>query len=870
MSSLSLLRPAPLLGLLALSLLLALSAPARAATLSVTSTADDGGPNELRQVLAAAAAGDTIVFAPGVTGTITLTQGTLTVSQPVTIQGPGAARLAVDGGHAVTVFQISNTSGTAALSGLTVQNGNATTPDPFNPNYSVCAGGVFVSAGADVALTSCTLTGNSAYSEYGANGGGLCTAGTATLTSCTLAGNSAYGFGGGAANENGALTLTDCLLSGNSNSGGSGGGIDNEYGLLTMTGCLLSGNSAGYYGGGLYVGSGSATVTGCTLTGNSAPGGAGGGLTFGGSSLTLTDDILYGDNGGEAHSFNGPNTVSASFCDIGETLGGDGVADNGGNVNEDPAFLAPAEGDYRLAANSPLAGAGTPVAGNEYDADGRLRPNPPAIGAYEPAAGTLSGQGRNVSAGAGVPLTVYVATFTDPNPSPTFPTVLINWGDGTALDTTTGAVYASGTSGTGYAVAGTHTYASDGQYTVTVDVHDGAGYAGVFTGTANVSDAPAAPTSLTATPTQAHVVLTWNASATPGVVYYVYRGTSSGSETKLISPALSGLTFTDKTPDYNGTTDYYVVKASKSGVLGAASPEASATASNVLPLAPTGLTAAVGNGTATLTWKAPAAKGAGQVTSYSVYRGTAAGQENFAHPVYTGSALTFTDTGLSDGAAYFYVVKATNTAGEGPASNEASATPVAASTLTATPGKAGSGKITLTYTAAAGATRYTLYRSVNSDGSGATQIYAYNKPGTFTDTGRTPGTTYYYKVVASNAGGSTPSALVSALNPLPFAGHYTGTYVNASSTDRGTFTLDIDGSGNITGTLTDTTHGVSGPATGTIDANGNATISVAYPNGTYTDVGTLSYVSGNTYTASVSEYYNGNQIDSDTLTLTKS
>jgi hypothetical protein len=64
------------------------------ATLTVTNNSDTGvaGDGSLRGEIAAAAAGDTIVFAPNLAGTITLTQGTaLVLSKNLTIQGLGAS-----------------------------------------------------------------------------------------------------------------------------------------------------------------------------------------------------------------------------------------------------------------------------------------------------------------------------------------------------------------------------------------------------------------------------------------------------------------------------------------------------------------------------------------------------------------------------------------------------------------------------------------------------------------------------------------------------------------------------------------------------------------------------------------------------------
>ncbi len=86
------------------------------------------------------------------------------------------------------------------------------------------------------------------------------------------------------------------------------------------------------------------------------------------------------------------------------------------------------------------------------------------------------------------------------------------------------------------------------------------------------------------------------------------------------------------------------------------------------PLAPTGLTATSGNQQISLSWT-----GSLTATSYNVERSTTSGG-----PYTTvGSATTtsFTNTGLTNGTIYYYVVDAVNTAGSGPNSNQVFATP---------------------------------------------------------------------------------------------------------------------------------------------------------------------------------------------------
>ena len=77
--------------------------PARARTITVTNT-NDNGPGSLRQALHDANDGDTINFA--VTGTITLTSGGLPINKSITISGPGADQLSIDGNQAIVVFGV--------------------------------------------------------------------------------------------------------------------------------------------------------------------------------------------------------------------------------------------------------------------------------------------------------------------------------------------------------------------------------------------------------------------------------------------------------------------------------------------------------------------------------------------------------------------------------------------------------------------------------------------------------------------------------------------------------------------------------------------------------------------------------------------
>src|SRR6478752_1458696 len=74
------------------------------ANIIIVTNTNDSGPGSLRQALVDANDGDTI-DATGVSGTILLTSGELQITHNVTINGPGANHLAVDGNGQSRVFE---------------------------------------------------------------------------------------------------------------------------------------------------------------------------------------------------------------------------------------------------------------------------------------------------------------------------------------------------------------------------------------------------------------------------------------------------------------------------------------------------------------------------------------------------------------------------------------------------------------------------------------------------------------------------------------------------------------------------------------------------------------------------------------------
>ena len=289
---------------------------------------------------------------------------------------------------------------------------------------------------------------------------------------------------------------------------------------------------------------------------------------------------------------------------------------------------------------------------------------------------------------------------------------------------------------------------------------------------------PGAPTGLVASGGSGQVALSWTTPNTDGgsaiTGYNVYRGTTAGGEGSTpIATGVNGGSFTDTTVT-NGTKYYYTVAAVNAVGTGTASNEASATpqAAATVPGAPTGLAATGGNASVKLSWTAPASNGGAAITGYDVYRGTSLGGEG-STPIATGvTGTSFTDTGLTNGTAYYYTVAAVNAVGTGTASNEASATPQA--TVPTAPlgltAAAGNGSVALSWSVPASnggsaITGYDVYRGTTAGGEASTPI-ASNVSGTsYTDTTAANGTKYYYTVAAVNAIGVSAQSNEASATP---------------------------------------------------------------------------------------------------------
>ncbi len=171
---------------------------------------------------------------------------------------------------------------------------------------------------------------------------------------------------------------------------------------------------------------------------------------------------------------------------------------------------------------------------------------------------------------------------------------------------------------------------------------------------------PGAPTLQSAIPGDGTVTIEWTSVANADD-YQVFMSSTSGNYDPL-----SAVSVTDSVYNYqatgltNGKPYYFIVKAvNEAGAI--ASNEASATPRTV-PEAPTDVRATAGNGSATLTFTAPANNGGSPISEYRII----ASPGNFT---VTGTSTSITVSGLTNGTKYTFTVEAKNAAGYGPLSS---------------------------------------------------------------------------------------------------------------------------------------------------------------------------------------------------------
>ena len=145
---------------------------------------------------------------------------------------------------------------------------------------------------------------------------------------------------------------------------------------------------------------------------------------------------------------------------------------------------------------------------------------------------------------------------------------------------------------------------------------------------------PAAPGNVTASASDAQIVLSWAAVA-GATEYRVFRGTAAGVSVTGVSTATVTTTSYLNVGVTNGTNYYYKIVAANMAGPGRASAEVSAKPLPPLPAAPTNLSAAPDSQQVTLNWTTTAG-----ATEYHIYRGTAPNVQIIGAPLAAVTSLS--------------------------------------------------------------------------------------------------------------------------------------------------------------------------------------------------------------------------------------
>jgi hypothetical protein len=321
---------------------------------------NDAGDGSLRQAIVDAnnnAGADTVEFDATAVGTINLSTGELTITDALTINGPGQERFKIDANKQSRVFNIDGgmlarvdveiigvtiTGGLAASAGWGRDGGGIFSTGSLSVINSTIAGNTARRHGGGIYVRYETIIINSMISDNTADGdgGGVFSLRNLTVISSTISGNTAR-LGGGIniSGEVGAsVTVANSTISGN-RVGLDGGGIS-AHGGVTVNNSTIVENTAGRDGGGI-ISRWNLTVTSSTISGNRASSN-GGGIFDSGSArvMMVTDSVISGNtaaiSGGGIYSFQhgtiGGIIPLARIHIANSTISGNTAGRNGGGI----------------------------------------------------------------------------------------------------------------------------------------------------------------------------------------------------------------------------------------------------------------------------------------------------------------------------------------------------------------------------------------------------------------------------------------------------------------------------------------------------------------------------------------------------------
>jgi hypothetical protein len=328
--------------------------------------------------------GDEIVVAPG-----TYHEAIDFLGKAIVVRSSdGASVTAIDatGLNSSVVTFNRNEDLRALLEGFTITGGTGT---PFGTTFR--GGGVYM-FGSSPTIRDCNVVENSTLKGSGSGAGIWGYNGEPSIIGCSFVGNDGGNFGGGAYFSDSVPSILNCVFVENQatrgggiyviscdgaviercqflrNSADRGGALAISNSDQTTSSCLFVSNDCSISGAAIYTSGttgGISLVRNCTFFGNSSPS-----ISHSNSTISALMNCIVWNTVGGPHF--GGLFVSFQHSNIeGGTNGG-----GNGNINLDPKFVDPLNGDFRLRSDSPCVDSGSNtllLSDMLYDLDGHPR-----------------------------------------------------------------------------------------------------------------------------------------------------------------------------------------------------------------------------------------------------------------------------------------------------------------------------------------------------------------------------------------------------------------------------------------------------------------------------------------------------------------
>lgn len=298
------------------------------------------------------------------------------ITYAIGVAGEGST-IIIAAGHYIENLEIADTA-------LTLRGGYTNDQGqwlPDNGETIIDGGGVnrtVFAHGSQLQLENLTIVGGRAPEESCWGGGVSATDSVVAIRRSVIAHNVAHctsgqsgGGAGGGVDANAdwgavSMTIEDSIIHDNF-AFDHGGGVNTSYAELHLTNVLIMNNSTDGQANAAMLYEGQTTMVNCTVADNN-PEGQSGILVQGSGTLAVSNSILWNNSLNLQVEGECAECVQVSYSDLGGGWPGDG------NIDGDPAFADPGNGDYRLTRTSPCIDAGTDAGAPDHDLDGRHRP----------------------------------------------------------------------------------------------------------------------------------------------------------------------------------------------------------------------------------------------------------------------------------------------------------------------------------------------------------------------------------------------------------------------------------------------------------------------------------------------------------------